>query len=119
MKLIIICSPYSGNILKNTYKAQEYCKYVYRQGHIPFAPHLFFPRFLNEHNREEREVGIQLGIEILKRADELWIFGNTVTNGMKQEIEAAKKFNKIIKYFIEEDNENGQTKITFSGFKRP
>jgi len=118
MKLIIICSPYSGNILQNTYKAQEYCKYVYRQGHTPFAPHLFFPRFLNEHNRKEREAGINLGIEILKRADELWIFGDTVTEGMKQEIEAAKKNNKTIKYFIEEVNENG-TKITFSGFKRP
>ena len=98
MKLIIVCSPYSGNILQNTYKAQEYCKYVVRQGHTPFAPHLFFPRFLNEHNREEREIGIKLGIEILKRANELWIFGDKVTAGMRKEIEAAREYGKPIKY---------------------
>ena len=119
MKLVIVCSPYQGNILDNTEKAKEYCKYVCRQGHTPFAPHLFFPRFLKENNSDEREAGIRLGIEVLKRADEIWIFGDTVTEGMKQEIEAAKKFNKTIKYFKEEEQDNGQTKITFSGFRRP
>jgi hypothetical protein len=119
MKLVIVCSPYQGNILDNTEKAKEYCKYVYRQGHTPFAPHLFFPRFLKENNSDEREAGIKLGIEVLKRADELWVFGATVTEGMRQEIEAAKELSKTIKYFKEEEQDNGQTKITFSGFRRP
>lgn len=119
MKLIVVCSPYSGNILQNTKKAKEYCKYIYRQGHIPFVPHLFFPTFLNEDVPEEREAGIQLGIEILKRANELWIFGDKVTAGMRKEIEAAREYGKPIKYLYEEVNKNGQTEISFSSFRRP
>ena len=118
MKLIVVCSPYRGNVLLNTFKAEEYCRFVYRQGHIPFASHLHNTRFLNDNNPKLRKAGIKLGIEMLKKADELWTFGDTLSEGMKQEIAAAKRFNKPIKYLKEEMNSDGKTEITFSSYRR-
>ena len=54
---------------------------------------------------------------MLKKADELWIFGSSITEGMKQEIVAAKRLNKPIKY-LKELNSNGKTEITFSSYRR-
>ena len=86
MKKIFVCSPYSGDIEENTRKAEEYCKHVIEQGHAPFAPHLFFTRFLNDSLELEREAGIACGIEFLKVCDEMWVFGHKITAGMQKEI---------------------------------
>lgn len=86
---------------------------MYKHGSVPFAPHLHNPAFLDEHSIDERKAAIELGIEILKRSDEFWIFGNKLTLGMKQELQAAKSLGKTIKYL---EDTNG--KITFSSFRR-
>jgi hypothetical protein len=93
MKKIFVCSPFKGNIFNNIRNAIRCCKFVSNLGYIPFAPHLHYPRFLNDHNEKQREIGIQSGLAFLKHCDELWYFGEYVSEGMLKEIHFAKTNN--------------------------
>jgi hypothetical protein len=104
-KLVFICSPFAGDIERNTEKAAGYCRFAFIQDSVPYAPHLHNPIFLDENIPEERESGISLGLEILKRCDELWAFGKTVSSGMKIELMFAKESGIPIKHFNEKCEE--------------
>lgn len=99
MKIIYICSPYQNDIQQNIKNAQQYCKFAVDKGYCPFAPHLFFPQFLNDNIPSERQKGLELNLNFLHIADELWVFGKTITDGMKFEIQYFKTLHKIIKRF--------------------
>jgi hypothetical protein len=92
MKKIFVCSPLAGDVEENIKAAERYCDYVIRQGHVPFAPHVFFTRFLNEDAPGQRELGIQFGLSFLDGwADELWYFGDRISTGMHLEISKANE----------------------------
>jgi len=103
--LVFICSPFGGDVERNTEKAAGYCRFVFSQNLVPYAPHLHNPIFLKENIPEEREAGISLGLEILKHCDELWSFGETVSAGMQIELSFAKENGIPIKYFNEKCEE--------------
>ena len=84
--LVFICSPYRGNIGKNTENAQTYCRMAANRGYIPIAPHLLFPQFLDDSCQEERELGLFMGFVLLTKCKELWAFGDTISEGMAQEL---------------------------------
>ena len=94
MKKIYVCSKLRGDIEKNIGKAEVYCKFVISKGHIPYAPHIYFTHFINDNIPEERKIGIKFGIEWLKECDEIWVFDSDISDGMKKEIDFAKR-NKI------------------------
>ena len=75
----------------NRQRARLACEYAVSHGYLPLAPHLFFPEFLSEDVPEEREAGIQFGMEWLLGCDELWVIGNRITKGMKREIAMAEE----------------------------
>lgn len=91
---VFICSPYNGNIEKNIVNAKRYARYAAMKGNAVFVPHLLYPQFLDDSNDYERNIGIQSGIEFLWFCDEIWVFAkneNLCSEGMKKEIEEAKK----------------------------
>lgn len=98
--LIYICSPYSGDVKTNTEKAKAYCRYAVEQGNVPIAPHLLFPQFIDEET--ERELALQMDLLLLEKCDEIWIFGEEVSNGMRAEIAYAKNKEIKTRYFKEE-----------------
>ena len=75
MRLAYICSPLRGDIEKNIQKAHEYCAYAASCGVIPLAPHTIFTRYLDDQQPEQREQGLTMGLELLKRCDEKQFFG--------------------------------------------
>jgi len=91
MKTIFLCSRYRGNVERNRQRAKYYARLIALEGHIPIAPHLFYPQFLDDANPNERMIGINLGLNQLKGCDEMWIFGTIISDGMKLEIEKAKE----------------------------
>lgn len=101
-KVIYVCSKYKGNVKKNTKKAIAYCRMVHELGHIPIAPHLYIPRWLDDNDPDEREQGLKLGLRALKHCDEIWVFGDFISEGMLQEIEFAKANNIHIRHFCGE-----------------
>ena len=104
MKTVFICSPYRGNVVENEKKAIAYSKQANKAGYVPLAPHLLLTRFLNDQNPDERIQGLPLGQELLKRCDEIWVYGPTISQGMKYEIDTAKELGKPFRLF----HENGQ-----------
>lgn len=88
--IVFICSPYAGDVARNTENALRYCRTAYARGFLPIAPHLYFPRFLNDNDSEEREDGLFMGRVLLTKCSEIWVFGSTISSGMAKELEKAE-----------------------------
>ena len=102
MKKIFVCSPYSGDIEKNTKRAVFVAKVICNCGDLPIVPHLYFPRFLNENDQYERIRGIEYGIELMKGCDQLWLLGPVISRGMEYELKAAKEIRIPVILYDEE-----------------
>jgi hypothetical protein len=90
-KLIYICAPLKGDIAVNIANAREYCKAVIKAGMVPIAPHVMLDGILNDDIPEERQAALEMGIELVNCCDELWIFTSCISQGMKNEIDRAKR----------------------------
>jgi hypothetical protein len=101
-KRVYICSPYKGNIKRNTVRTQIYCRFAYDSGFVPIAPHIYFTQFLDENSKTERAAGMKYGLELLWQCRELWVFGCNITDGMRAEIELARDLKIPIKYYDED-----------------
>lgn len=97
--VVYICSPLSGNVEQNQERARRYCRFAVDNGYIPLAPHIYFPQFMNDTLPKERNLALFMDIVLLSKCAELWVFGDTVTNGMGIEIEKAKRKGQPIRYF--------------------
>ena len=96
--LVYICSPYAGDIERNTNRARNYCRFAVSEGVIPIAPHLHYPQFLDESDQEQRNLGIFFALVLLGKCDALWVFGDQVSKGMSAEISKAKRRGLPIRY---------------------
>lgn len=96
---IYVCSPLKGDIERNIRKATGYSRFVFTQGGIPLAPHAIFTQFLDDNVPEERNAGIEMGIQLLVKCDELWAFGERISEGMEAEIAAAKTMGLTVRRF--------------------
>ena len=103
--LVYVCSPFSGDVEKNTEKTRRYCRYAVKNGYIPLAPHLYFPQFMSDANPTERNLALFMDIALLSKCDELWVFGTTISKGMSIEIARAKRKRQRIRLFSEECTE--------------
>lgn len=99
--LVYICSPFSGDIAGNIKKAKQYSRYAVNQGAIPIAPHLLLPQFMSEET--ERDLALFMGIAILSKCAELWVFGDVHSKGMENEIAYAERKNMTIRYFTDKE----------------
>lgn len=91
MKLVYIASPLRGDHEKNIKAAVEYCQNTCDMGVLALAPHIIFSQWCNDSVPELREKGLKLGLELLSKADELWVMGERISQGMAGEIAYAKK----------------------------
>ena len=99
-KKIFVCSPYRGDTEQNTKNARNYCLRVIGEGHLPFAPHLIYPQFLDDDIESQRNAGIEAGKAFMLDCDEVWVFGDKITSGMRHEISFAME-NDIKVVFLE------------------
>ena len=97
MKKVYICAPLGGDVEGNLERVKRYTRYALMCGTAPVVPH-FYALCLNDDNQKEREIGLAAGLGMLWFCDELWVFGQTVTEGMKQEIQFCKHLNIKTRY---------------------
>ena len=86
---IYVCSPFAGDVDGNIQRAREYCRFVLMRGGIPIAPHLLFPQFMDDADKGERALGLRMGVALLHKCDELWCFGERISEGMALELDDA------------------------------
>ena len=99
--IVYICSPYAGDVEANIKAALGYSRFAVDKGYIPIAPHLLFPQFLNDANPAERQLGLFFGNALMSKCSEVWVFGETISAGMKAEILRAKWKDYRLRYFTE------------------
>ena len=70
--------------------------------YLPITPHIYFTQFMDDTVFEERETAIFMNLVLMSKCVELWVFGDTISAGMKAEIERAERKHMKIRYFTEE-----------------
>ncbi len=103
--LVFICSPFAGDIIGNTEKARGYSRFAVLRNCIPIAPHLLFPQFMDDSDPSQRDLAIFMGLVLLSKCIENWVFGETITAGMSVELTKAKQREMRIRYFTEQCEE--------------
>ena len=105
-KKVYVCSPFRPTAAamadgaeeqrSNIERALKACRILAMMGIQPLAPHLYFTRFLKDDVAAERDAGMRFAFLWLEQADELWVFGDRVSDGMAQEIAKAKELGKPV-----------------------
>ena len=92
MKAVYVCSPYRGTpeeIAGNVALAKRLSRKAALEGCLVLCPHLTYPRFLDDRDTAEREIGIASGLKLLEYADEVWVADGKISAGMSREIARA------------------------------
>ena len=97
--LIYVASPFAGDTEHNTERARGYCRFAVSKGCIPLAPHLLYPQFMDDGDLRQRELGLFFATVLLGKCDELWVFGERISDGMSREIAKARKRGLPIRYW--------------------
>lgn len=100
--LVYICSPFAGDIENNVNMARIYSRFAVRNDCIPLTPHLLFPQFMDDSIVSERELALFMGLVLLTKCEQVWVFGRIISKGMAAEIEKAEKKRIPVRYFTEE-----------------
>lgn len=100
--LVYICSPYAGEVETNVNMARVYSRFAVGNACIPFAPHLLYPQFMDDSVPAERGLALFMGMVLLGKCDQMWVFGRTISKGMATEIAKAEKRHIPVRYFTEE-----------------
>lgn len=82
-RLVIIESPYAGDVLENFRYWKACMLHSILKGEAPFSSHFFYTQLLNDAKPDERIVGIDLGFEWMRKADVVaFYYDRGVSKGM-------------------------------------
>lgn len=99
MRFVVIESPYSGDVERNTKYARAALLDSISRGETPVASHLLYPQVLDDSDPKERELGMQLGWNLFNIFDAVAVYtDNGITPGMKAGIEISEKAGITIEY---------------------
>lgn len=103
MKKVYICSRYRADgrhtVESNIERALYACSIALSKGYAPIAPHLIYPRCLDDAEPHDRTLGMDVARVWIPVCDELWQWGATVSEGMAQEIALAAETGIPVKVF--------------------
>jgi hypothetical protein len=99
MKTVYICSKFCGATKKFYINANIYCRFAWEKGYLPLAPRNIIFQFLDEEDKKEKRDGFEIGLELMKIVDEVWVIDVDITKSMTEEIEFAKSLKKKLRYF--------------------
>lgn len=119
MKIINVASPISeGKRKENIKYAKDACRFVTESGHAFFASHLLYPQIMSDKQQEERKLGMDMGLAMLSKCDELWAFGVVITDGMKKEIAEAERLGIPVRHFVEFRETRRGTRLVQPSWRR-
>ena len=103
MKKVVIESPYRGHSTVERERNRRYAISCMidsmKRGEAPYASHLLYTQFLNEENKNERNLGIEMGLTWGEEAELVAVYKDLgVSKGMTLGIRRAKKNGKTIEY---------------------
>ena len=108
-KIVYVCTRFGSDGQEQHLRQLQVTKAVSREvvsiGYDVIVPHLYYPLFLNDRDESERETGLASAIRLMEACDVIFVYtGLGISNGMKAEIEVAKK-KDIPVYYVKNMNE--------------
>ena len=98
-RAIYVCHPYSGDVMANIATCAKIARSIVDEGHLPMAPQLYLGRFIDE--RTERETAMDCCLTMLRNCDEIRVYGDRISPGMRREINLALELDGIDIVFVE------------------
>lgn len=93
MKIVYIAHPIGGDVEGNIQKIKGIIQQINRASKLitPFVPYLADVMFMNDNDEKQRRRGILNNKNHFKKRtfDELWVYGDKLSKGVKQEIQWA------------------------------
>lgn len=86
---VYVAHPFAGDVAANVERVRAICKAIVAEGHLPIAPQLYLPAFVDEGT--DRELAIRLCLDLVGCCDALWFYGASISPGMEREISAAQE----------------------------
>ena len=102
-KLVILESPFNGDVERNTEYARKCMRDCFMRGEFPFASHLLYTQdgILDDTIPKERELGIWAGLTWGKHAKATVVYTDLgISEGMKQGIARAEEEGRGIEYRV-------------------
>ncbi len=96
---------------KTFYLREHIIKYILEKGYTPTCAFMMFSYFLLD--TVDRRSLIDANNDLIRRSDELWVFGE-MSDGVREEINLAKKLNIPIQYYRLNHGKKMFTLITVS-----
>ncbi len=99
MRLVIIESPFAGDVARNVEYARAAMRDCLLRGEAPYASHLLYPQpgVLNDDDPGERQHGIHAGLAWGKMADAVVVYTDLgISKGMEYGIEAHQKAGRLV-----------------------
>lgn len=100
-ELVILESPYAGNVEENVQYARAAIKDSLLRGEAPIASHLLYtqPGILNDENPDERRWGIDAGLAWGAVADKTVVYVDRgISSGMRYGIDRAKREGRPVEF---------------------
>jgi hypothetical protein len=109
MRLVILESPYAGDVERNTLYARRALKDSLMRGEAPIASHLLYPQVLNDLIPSERQLGMEAGLAWRKVAEATVVYQDYgISPGMEYSIQLAKERGIPIEYRSIGQNGSGE-----------
>ena len=97
--LVIIESPYMGNVKSNVAYAQKCMSDSLLRGESPFASHLLYTQVLDDTKEIERLTGMSRAFNWYRHADLMAVYTDKgISKGMEMGMEVAKNLGINIEY---------------------
>ncbi|KAB0570759.1 hypothetical protein F7Q93_14940 [Brucella pituitosa] len=97
--LVIIETPYSGDVEANTAYARACLLDSLRRGEAPIASHLLHTQVLDDMQPDERSLGIEAGLSWYRVATKCVVYSDrSISGGMKMGIDRAGLHDVAVEY---------------------
>lgn len=81
---------------RNFFMREHIIKFILNEGYTPTSAFMMYSYFLLD--TVDRKILIEANNNLIRRSDELWVFGK-VSDGVAEEIKLAEKLRMKIRYF--------------------
>ncbi len=97
--LVIIETPYSGDVEANTAYARTCLLDSLRRGEAPIASHLLHTHVLDDTQRDERSLGIEAGLAWYRVATKCVVYTDRgISGGMRKGLVQAMQYDVAVEY---------------------
>jgi hypothetical protein len=74
-------------------------RFAFGEGAYPITAYEALHNYLDSETPDDLQLTLDLGLNLLRRCDELWVFGGPVDDDMVRQIAEASRLGKPARYF--------------------